>query len=257
VTTPQTITVGNIVDEKKIPHLLFSQNLRCETDTTTPSKSWIWSNPSVGFRAAADNLLQTRHSHQMEIAVFPVSTWENPYVQITPANQGYWGGGVRADFGVPFFTYRSIPFTPLKSIASFQHSCANGMRRYWKDSSVSLPASSFPATAMGLDGHRYLMPMGSKLIGNSFAHPLIARNATQTDVSVARDQAAPPVNTSTTFADHSYLANAALWDSWYFSSLAPQTVRPYQSASRTVQQVFDDFYPVSSPKNPCRCRMRA
>jgi hypothetical protein len=250
VATGQTITVGNIVDEVKIPHLLFSQTMRSERETNTPSKSWIWSNPGVGFRASSDDSQTAKLAHQMEIAVFPVSTWENPYVQITPGNQAYWGGGVRADFGVPFFTYRSVPLTPMKSIAAFQHSCANGMRRYWKDSSVSIPGSSFPSNAMGLDGHRYLMPMGTKLIGNSFAHPLIPRNNTFTTLSVASTQADPPVSSSTPMADHAYLANAALWDTWYFSSLAPQTVQPYRSSPRTMQQVFNDFFPVSASQKP-------
>jgi hypothetical protein len=118
----------------------------------------------------------------MEISVIPVSTWENPHVQITPGNQGYWGGGIRADFGTPFFALRGIPLTPIKSIASFQHACANGFRRPWKDSDVSIPARSFPTTAEGLDGHRYLGPMGSKLIGNFFAHPLVPAGDTSTEV---------------------------------------------------------------------------
>lgn len=251
VTTPQTLTVGNVVDDKKIPHMLISQNMRPENDATTISKSWLWSNPSVSFRMASDSSLESRLSHQMEIFVTQVSTWENPYVQITPGNQAYWGGGTRADFGVPFFTLRGVPLTPLKSIGSFQHSCANGMRRYWKDSIVFTPRPGigFPVNAEGLDGHRYLAPMGSKLIGNSFAHPLIPAGQTRHQVTVADDQN----NTAAslvTIADHAYLANAALWDSWYFSSLAPQTVHPYSANPRTLQQVFDGFFPLSASDNP-------
>lgn len=246
VTTPQTISVSNIVADKKIPHLLISQNMRTENETTTPSKTWLWSNPSIIFRQAADDSLAAKLFHQMEIFATQVNSWENPHVQITPGNQAYWGGGTRADFGVPFFTMRGVPLTPMKSIASFQHSCANGMRRQWKDSTVSIPASSFPSTAEGLDGHRYCFPMGSKLIGNSFAHPLIPASATRALSNLANDQAAPPVASSVTLADHSYLANAALWDTWYFSTMAPQTVNPYRANSRNLQRVFDDFFPVSS-----------
>lgn len=246
VATPQTITVNNIVADRKIPHMLISQNMRTENDTTSPSKTWLWSNPSIIFRQAADSTTIAKLSHQMELFVTPVNSWENPYVQITPGNQAYWGGGTRADFGVPFFTMRGVPLTPLKSIASFQHSCANGMRRQWKDSSVSIPGGSFPANAEGLDGHRYLFPMGSKLIGNSFAHPLIPASATRGQSMIPDDQASPPVATSETLADHSYLANAALWDSWYFSTMAPQTVHPYRANTRNLQRVFDDFFPVSS-----------
>ncbi len=250
VSTPQTLTVANIIADRKIPHMLISQNMRAENDTISPSKSWLWSNPSILFRQAADNSPATRLAHQMDLFVTAVHTWENPYVQITPDNQAYWGGGTRADFGVPFFTMRGVPLTPMKSIAAFQHSCANGMRRHWKNSNVSVPAGSFPPTAEGLDGHRYLSPMGSKLIGNSFAHPMIPASSTSTQASLADAQAAPPVAATVPLADHSYLANAALWDSWYFSSLAPQTVHPYRSNQRSLQQVFDGFYPLSTSTTP-------
>jgi type II secretory pathway pseudopilin PulG len=250
ISTAQTITVGNVVDEKKIPHMLLSQYMRSETDNKTPCKPWLWSNPSVLYRMAADKSLTARLHHMIDIQVTPVSTWENPHVQITPGNQAYWGGGVRADFGAPFFTLRSVPLVPIKSIASFQHSCANGFRRYWKDSTVSVPASSFPSSANGLDGHRYLSPMGSKLIGNSFAHPLIPANKTHHDILVADAQANVPTAVPLPAADHAYLANAALWDSWYFSSLTPQTTHPFRSSSRTLQQVFDGFFPVSTSQKP-------
>lgn len=250
ISTAQTITVGNVVDDIKIPHMLLSQNMRTETDNKTPSKPWLWSNPSVLYRMAADKSLTARLHHMIDIQVTPVSTWENPHVQITPGNQAYWGGGVRADFGVPFFTFRSVPLVPIKSIASFQHSCANGFRRYWKDSTVSVPASSFPPSANGLDGHRYLAPMGSKLIGNSFAHPLIPANKTHHDIMIADGQANVPTAAPTPAADHAYLANAALWDSWYFSSLTPQTTHPFRSLPRTMQQVFDGFFPVSTSQKP-------
>jgi Tfp pilus assembly protein PilX len=252
VTTPQTLTVGNIVDEKKIPHMLLSQHMRPETNATTPSKPWIWGNPSVILRQAADGGLVSRLTHQMEITVKQVDTWEDPSVQITPGNQAYWGGSTRADFGVPFFTLRGIPLTPMGSIASFQHSCANGFRRHWKDSTVFTPRPGvgFPASAESLDGHRYLAPMGSKLIGNSFAHPLIPSDKTNHQVTAPDDQTDPPVAVSLPVADHSYLANAALWDSWYLSSLAPQTVEPYGTNKRNLQQVFDDFFPTAMNTKP-------
>lgn len=254
ITTAQSITVGNVVDDKKIPHMLMSQHVRTETDNRTPSKPWIWGNPTVTFRITADDSLTARMIHQMEIQVIPVSAWENPHVQITPGNQGYWGGGVRADFGVPFFTLRSVPLVPIKSIASFQHSAANGFRRYWKDSPVFTGRREgalykFPPNAESLDGHRYLAPLGSKLIGNSFSHPLIPADKTHHTVMAADDQdgiAAVP----RPVADHAYLANAALWDSWYFSSLTPQTVRPFGSYTRSLQEVFDDFFPESTGEKP-------
>jgi hypothetical protein len=87
--------------------------------------------------------------------------------------------------------------------------------------------------------------MGSKWIGNSFAHPLIPAGTTVGQAALPDNQATPPVAGPVKLADHSYLANAALWDTWYFSSMAPQTAHPYRGSPRTQQRVFDDFFPTS------------
>jgi hypothetical protein len=249
VVTPQAYSVSNIVAEKKIPMMLFSYYLRPERDTPTPSKSWVWNNPTIAYRWPADGSTASKLHRQFEMLVFGVDAPENPYLQITPDNQAYWGGGVRADFGVPFFTYRNIPLTPPLSLAAFQHSCANGFRRHWKDSPIRI-GGSFPSDAYGLDGHQYLAPMVSKAIGNSFAQPLIRGD--QVDGTLFACLGPPNGGAADNYniADHSYLANAALWDSWYLSSLGPQTVEPYGSNKRPLQKVFDDFYPTAASTKP-------
>jgi hypothetical protein len=250
VTTPSAYPVSSIVAEQKIPMMLFSYYMRPERDTDTPSKSWVWNNPAINYRWPADSSLASKLHRQLEMKVLGLDTWENPYVQITPDNQAYWGGGVRADFGVPFFTHRSIPLTPPLSLATLQHSCANGFRRHWKDSPIATNGGRFPADAYGLDGHQYLAPMVSKAIGNSFAQPLIRGDRVDGTLFAFLGEVNGGTPRNFNIADHSYLANAALWDSWYFSSLAPQTVEPYGSNKRTLQQVFDDFFPKSTAAKP-------
>jgi hypothetical protein len=246
VTTPQAYSVNNIVAEQKIPMMLFSYYLRPERDTATPSKAWLWDNPAIIYRWPPDNSISSLLHRQFEMKVLGLDTWENPYVQITPDNQAYWGGGVRADFGVPFFTFRSVPLTPPQSLASLQHACANGFRRYWKDSPIATNNGKFPADAYALDGFQYLAPMASKVIGNSFSQPLIRGDQVKGQLFAHLGPANGGPAQNYAIADHSYLANAALWDSWYFSSLAPQTVEPYGSKRRNLQQVFDDFFPVTA-----------
>ena len=251
VTTPQAYSVSNIVTEEKIPMMLFSYYLRPERDTATPSKPWIWDNPAIIYRWPADSSLSSQLHRQFEMKVLGLDTWENPYVQITPDNQAYWGGGVRADFGVPFFTFRNVPLTPPHSLAALQHACANGFRRHWKDSPISTGGlGTFPADAHSLDGFMYLAPMASKVIGNSFSQPLIRGDQVKGQLFAHLGDANGGPATDYAIADHSYLANAALWDSWYFSSLAPQTVEPYGSNKRNLQQVFDDFFPESVVEKP-------
>jgi hypothetical protein len=246
VVTPQAYSVSNIVAEGKIPMMLFSYYMRPERDTDTPSKPWIWNNPAIMYRWPADGSLSSKLHRQLEMKVLGLDAWENPYVQVTPENQAYWGGGVRADFGVPFFTFRSVPLTPPLSIAALQHACANGFRRHWKDSPIATGGGRFPADAFSLDGHQYLAPMVSKAIGNSFAQPLIPGNRVDGSLFAFLGPGNGGRSANYNIADHSYLANAALWDTWYFSSLTPQTMAPYRPNTRTLQQVFDDFFPASA-----------
>lgn len=249
VITPQAYSVSDIVAERKMPMMLFSYYLRPERDTPTPSKSWVWNNPSIAYRWPADSTLASKLHRQFEMKVLGVDTPENPYLQITPDNQAYWGGGVRADFGVPFFIHRNIPLTPPLSLAAFQHSCANGFRRHWKDSPIRV-GGAFPSDAFGLDGHQYLAPMVSKAIGNSFAQPLIAGERVEGTLTACLGTNNGGVAQAYNIADHSYLANAALWDSWYLSSLGPQTMEAYGSDKRPLQKVFDDFYPAAASTKP-------
>lgn len=253
ITTPQAYTVSTIANEEKVPLMLFSYYLRPENDTETASRPWIWNNPAIVYRWPANGSISSRIHRQFEMKVVGVDTWENPYVQVTPDNQAYWGGGVRADFGVPFFTHRSIPLTPPQSLANLQHSCANGFRRYWKDSPISTGGpGTFPPDAESLDGFQYLAPKVSKAIGNSFAQPLISGERTDGELFAHLGDKNSSAARNYRIADHAYLANAALWDSWYFSSLTAQTVEPYAPNRRELQQVFDDFFsdPAEKPSVP-------
>jgi hypothetical protein len=80
-----------------------------------------------------------------------------------------------------------------------------------------------------------MMPQISHAIGNSMACAII-----------------PPEKTSSTLegprvlADHSYLANQALWDSWFFSGAAPQTASTF-GKKRTQKQVALDFLNQTKP----------
>ena len=103
-------------------------------------------------------------------------------------------------------------------------------------------------TATGQAG---LFPHTLQAIGNSYAHPLIPAGLAYTDWD-RQFNTGPP--RKVTLADHSYLANKALWDDFFFSSITPQSsaVKAFGASNRTAQQVASDFFFKREPLPNCR-----
>jgi hypothetical protein len=80
-----------------------------------------------------------------------------------------------------------------------------------------------------------MLPQVSHAIGNSFAPSVLAPDETSATISGNR-----PV------ADHSYLANQALWDDWFFSSIAPQQTKD-AAPKRSHREVAEQFLDGTSP----------
>jgi hypothetical protein len=100
-----------------------------------------------------------------------------------------------------------------------QHAFANGF------TSLS-PQSGYAV----INGRQPALPSISHPIGNSFAPAVIPSNKTSAMLGNQR-----------VLADHSFLANRALWDDWFFSSIAPQSSFSYPT-KRTQQKVAQDFF---------------
>jgi len=129
--------------------------------------------------------------------------------------EGFFGGSYKSLFGQSYLVTHSVPREPPISLGSFQHALANGL------------GLSFD-TKIRVTGP--LQPSITHAIGNSFAPPCIA-----------------PDQTTGTFnnvaaVDHSWLANDALWDQWFVSSLATRNA-PYLSADQTgtPRSLFEKF----------------
>lgn len=108
--------------------------------------------------------------------------------------QGYWGAGV--DYGSSFTSILDVPTAPIHSIGHMQH--------------VNLiDQPHYPALA----------------IGNSFTTPFLQSN---TSVYYSYSK----YGGQKAFYDLSYLANRALWDDYFFSTIAPEeTDSSYNDAS--------------------------
>jgi len=185
----------------------------------------------------------------------PADNLNDVPVEISQGNSGYYGGGFTAENGVTHAIQQQLPLTPPISIATLSHAHLGNF-----SIATEAPAAGYTGlvnpttteawrrtTATGFDG---LAPHTLQAIGNSYAHPNIPPDKALTTWN--RQYAGTTV-TSEPFADHSYLANKALWDEFYFSSIyaRPSAVKIF-SDPKTVEYVAREFFfdqkPLPNPR---------
>ncbi|MFK7909809.1 MAG: hypothetical protein AB8F34_04320 [Akkermansiaceae bacterium] len=170
-------------------------------------------------------------------------------ISIANGDHGYYGGGFTAENGTTHNVQQHLPLTPPISIASLSHAHLGGFSLateaaapgYWGLRDPWNRASFQRVTAIGYAG---LAPHTLQAIGNSYAHPNIPKDkALHTWDRYYTDQGGGPRNTVEPFADHSYLANKALWDEFFFSSITPkpESVKVF-SEEATAQDAARKFF---------------
>ena len=154
----------------------------------------------------------------MQLVVRPLENWKSPLLDLGASGIGFFGGGRDSQSGTQYIVTHSIPREPIYSLAAFQHAMANGA------------ISNDPGNGPPAD--KFLEPSISHAIGNSFAPSFLES-----------DQSEGTIN-KTPAADHSYLANQALWDDWFLSSIAPQTAKSWKDAGieREQKTVAAEFF---------------
>jgi type II secretory pathway pseudopilin PulG len=181
-------------------------------------------------------------------------------VQSDPlSDQGFYGAGHTPEKGVSHVVQQEIPLMPLMSIASLSHAHLGGYslanrqnasnhlffrQHASKNGALRSPSRGgyYRVTANGQGG---LGPNTLQAIGNAYGHPNISSDKAFKMINREyriRAEAEPEVRA---YVDHSYLANKALWDDYYFSSLSPKiaAVEVYeQGASQTVEDVAKSFF---------------
>jgi len=189
-----------------------------------------------------------------------VNTVEDSILQAKPnTNNGYYGGGYTIEQGTTHVVQREIPVIPPISIASLSHAQLGGFSLGYAMSVGNNPDSdTYFKRAAGLQntegleyqrttafGQAGLAPHIQQAIGNSYAHPNMPADKAFILKERHFDADEGPVDVP--FVDHSYLANKALWDEFFFSSIAPQPAKVplFGGTARTAKEVADDFFQVS------------
>jgi hypothetical protein len=241
-TLPLDATASKTIAElenNKWPICVFTYGLRTETDlfpssgTRYTGRSMLRANPSaLGYdlydlRGNGNDILRIS---PLQFGMRRVNSLSSPIVECDAAGLGYFGAGYGSDQGVSHVVTRSIPREPIHSLGALQHGAAEGRM--------------LNATSNGLrSGERQwtIQPSVSHAIANSFAPSFL-------DSSAVRGTLA-----SRPAADHSYLANLALWDTYFYSSIKPKTKSAKQSSATAYSEQkkrLEDFLATGAAYKP-------
>ncbi|MEI7909284.1 MAG: hypothetical protein WCK77_06585 [Verrucomicrobiota bacterium] len=189
----------------KEPFLLATFQEKTERDSRFPSRSWIDNSPGGFYASVGIDQDEDLANHQYEFKWEAMTDWppNSPTIEISnEGNRGYGGAGIYAQSGTEFATFASLPLGPAHSLAQLRHAPLN------------------------VGGQ---LPLTTQIIANSFAPPLLGENRVRA------------VAGSRTYLDHSYLANNALFDSWFLSSAADHPALP-GTAARSAGDLLAGFF---------------
>lgn len=214
----RTLGVGQLA-AAKAPFVLISYSAKTEEGSDLGTRCLSRFNPKAFHVDFYDLSEFERDLLPYEFSVEPLTSWKNRSIEVSTDGNAYYGGGMNRELGTSFVTTHSVPREPLVSLAALQHSMANGFE-------FQKPPYEYAA----LNAREPLLPQISHAIGNSLAPSVIPSDRVESTISGGRP-----------LADHSYLANQALWDDWFFSGIAPQTASTFGN-SRSQQDVAGEFF---------------
>ena len=227
------------LENSKWPICVFTYGLRTETDpfpssgTRFTGRSMLRANASaLGYdlydlRGNSNDILRVS---PLQFGMRRVNSMSSPIVECDAAGLGYFGAGYGSDQGVSHVVTRSIPREPIHSLGALQHGAAEG--RMLEANGKTLRAG---------ERHWTIQPSVSHAIANSFAPSFLASD------KVRGTLASRPA------ADHSYLANLALWDNYFYSSIKPRTKSAYKSSGTAYSEQkkrLEDFLATGSAYKP-------
>jgi hypothetical protein len=215
------LTYAELDGGRKTPIVLLSYNAKTELDTDLGTRFLARYNPKVLHVDFFDLTEKERLMLPYEFVVSPLyGQWRNRHIESTTTGNGFYGGGMNAEFGTSFVSTHSVPREPIVSLGALQHSFANGFE-------FLRPLYGYAT----LHAREPMLPQIGHAIGNSLAPPMMEPSQTEGTLPGRRPM-----------ADHSYLSNLALWDDWFFSGIAPQTVLTYGTNRRPQRTVADEFF---------------
>ncbi|BCU78533.1 hypothetical protein [Luteolibacter sp. LG18] len=193
----------------KEPFLVTTFQQKTERNSRFPTRSWLTNSPVNLYASEGLDQTESWNHQQYEFQWEPMTDWmSSPTVEISNTrNRGYGGPGIYAQSGTSLATFNSLPMAPAGSLFQLRNAPLN-------------------------QGGQ--LPLTSQIIGGSHPSPLM-------DTSAVTSTAG-----SRTYLDHCYLANNALFDSYFLSSAADRTL-PRFSNPRSARQMLGEFFTSNTP----------
>ncbi|MGB6223680.1 hypothetical protein, partial [Haloferula sp.] len=219
------------LDGNKWPICVFTYGLRTETDpyfsggqtpgTRFTGRALLRANET----SVAQDLYQMTpdivRASPLQVGMRRVNSLNSPIIDCDSRGLGFFGAEYGAAGGVSHLVTRSIPRAPIHSLGALQHGAAEGTKF---------------GQARG-ERSWFAQPSISHAISNSFA-PSIFEPGEIRGTLAGRDA-----------ADHSYLANLALWDDYFYSSISPRSASVHKRAGpayREQKERFESFLATDS-----------
>jgi hypothetical protein len=189
--------------------------------------------------------------------------YDSPLIDINSKDQGRFGGSHSAGAGVTRCATRQLDVAPPVSLMSLTHAIANGFADRFGQAAERGAKGLDVLQSDGLGGAfkfesgdiafstvTYAAPQVERAIGNSFATPFLRPGEV-----VGAGAYHSGTGAVVPLMDHAYLANVALFDGWFCSSLHDGTLiprgAPYEDP-RGVGQVLTDFFERSATDREAR-----
>lgn len=226
---PVQVSVSDIaVVKKPFGFLSFRAKTESGINGRTRGTSWLPRfNPKVFLQDFYSFSAEERDISPFEFHVMRLSDLRD--YGLLEQNQGraFFGAAWSlGDGGQTSIITHSVPREPIISLGAFQHSMANGF--------LFIQPKETPGNGYGTINTRDpLHPQISHPIGNSLAPSIMEPSQTY---SIMTDGSGRP------FADHSYLANRALWDDYFLSSIATLPAATTALAGKGQKDLADGFF---------------
>ena len=275
----ETITASTIVGAsgagETVPFIQLALMAGCETNELAnggivagrkfASRPFLHSSPIQP--TVIDKLEGTAHyNHGWNWWIDEMNSVLESMVQESKDGNGFYGGGYTPESGATRIVQQEIPVAPPISIAALSHAriggftlanevpVAHGYTGQMMEgldgtqSNLDDPSSNLGFQRVTATGQGGLFPHVLQAIGNSYANPNLAAGVAY-DPAWKRLIDQDDGEREMVFADHSYLANKALWDEYFFSSITPQpdSIPIFNGANRPAKQVASDFFFAAQP----------